>query len=127
MKDNVKPVISTKSLGGFVSVRGESDFAGVRAAFDFDEADFDGSLRVFGVRFARHEVKAAILRLHTLDFAAAPFLLSDDVLNGGAFNQLEMHPRDGQYEPLVGYIVLEQSQAAVDMLGRRLVHLKTRI
>jgi len=37
---------------------------------------------------------------------------------------LEMHPRDGQYEPLVGYIVLEQCQAAVDMLGHRLVHVK---
>jgi hypothetical protein len=35
---------------------------------------------------------------------------------------LEMHPADGQYEPRVGYIVLEQAQAAVDMLGHRLVH-----
>jgi predicted aspartyl protease len=37
---------------------------------------------------------------------------------------LDMHPTDGQYEPLVGYIVLEQCQAAVDMLGHRLVHIK---
>ena len=37
---------------------------------------------------------------------------------------LDMHPADGIYEPLVGYIVLEQSQAAVDMLGLRLVHVK---
>lgn len=37
---------------------------------------------------------------------------------------LEMEPQDGQYEPLVGYLVLEQSQAAVDMLGHRLVHVK---
>jgi hypothetical protein len=35
-----------------------------------------------------------------------------------------MVPRDGMYEPLVGYIVLEQSQAAVDMLGHRLIHVK---
>src|SRR5438477_447943 len=35
-----------------------------------------------------------------------------------------MEPLDGVYEPLVGYIVLEQSQAAVDMLGHRLVHVK---
>lgn len=35
---------------------------------------------------------------------------------------LNMEPADGIYEPLVGYIVLEQSQAAVDMLGHRLVH-----
>ena len=35
-----------------------------------------------------------------------------------------MEPSDGIYEPLVGYIVLEQSQAAVDMLGHRLVHVK---
>jgi hypothetical protein len=33
-----------------------------------------------------------------------------------------MKPEDGQYEPLLGYIVLEQSQAAVDMLGHRLIH-----
>jgi predicted aspartyl protease len=37
---------------------------------------------------------------------------------------LEMRPADGIYEPLLGYIVLEQCQAAVDMLGIRLVHLK---
>jgi len=37
---------------------------------------------------------------------------------------VEMKPDDGQYEPLLGYIVLEQSQAAVDMLGHRLIHVK---
>jgi predicted aspartyl protease len=37
---------------------------------------------------------------------------------------VDMVPRDGMYEPLVGYIVLEQSQAAVDMLGHRLIHVK---
>ena len=37
---------------------------------------------------------------------------------------VDMQPEDGQYEPLVGYIVLEQSQAAVDVLGHRLVHVK---
>ena len=37
---------------------------------------------------------------------------------------LDMNPVDGAYEPLIGYIVLEQSQAAVDMLGHRLVHVK---
>lgn len=37
---------------------------------------------------------------------------------------VEMKPDDGRYEPLLGYIVLEQSQAAVDMLGHRLIHVK---
>ncbi len=37
---------------------------------------------------------------------------------------VDMLPDNGDYEPLVGYIVLEQSQAAVDMLGHRLVHVK---
>jgi len=37
---------------------------------------------------------------------------------------VEMQPDDGQYEPLVGYLVLEQCQAAVDMLGHRLVQVK---
>lgn len=37
---------------------------------------------------------------------------------------VEMQPEDGQYEPLVGYLVLEQCQAAVDMLGHRLVQVK---
>ncbi len=32
-----------------------------------------------------------------------------------------MGPVNGGYEPLLGYIVLEQSQAAVDMLGHRLI------
>ncbi len=35
-----------------------------------------------------------------------------------------MNPEDGIYEPLIGYIVLEQSQAGVDMLGHRLVPIK---
>jgi predicted aspartyl protease len=37
---------------------------------------------------------------------------------------LDMEPEDGVFEPLVGYIVLEQAQAAVDMLGHRLIHVK---
>ena len=37
---------------------------------------------------------------------------------------LDMQPTDGIYEPRLGYIVLEQCQAAVDMLGLCLVHLK---
>lgn len=43
------------------------------------------------------------------------------------FNEVlfvEMKPEDGIYEPLLGYIVLEQSQAGVDMLGHRLVPIK---
>lgn len=37
---------------------------------------------------------------------------------------VDMEPEDGVYEPLVGYIILEQSQIAVDMLGHRLIHVK---
>ena len=37
---------------------------------------------------------------------------------------VDMEPENGRYEPLIGYIVLEQSQAAVDTMGRRLVHVK---
>lgn len=37
---------------------------------------------------------------------------------------IQMEPKDGDYEPLIGYIVLEQSQAAVDVLGHRLVYVK---
>jgi predicted aspartyl protease len=37
---------------------------------------------------------------------------------------VEMTPRNGEYEALLGYIPLEQSQAAVDMLGHRLVYVK---
>ncbi len=37
---------------------------------------------------------------------------------------VDMVPEDGVYEPLIGYIVLEQSAAAVDMLGHRLAHVK---
>ena len=43
------------------------------------------------------------------------------------FNEVlfvEMNPEDGIYEPLIGYIVLEQSQAGVDMLGHRLIPVK---
>lgn len=37
---------------------------------------------------------------------------------------IEMVPEDGSYEPLIGYIVLEQCQAALDMVGHRLIHVK---
>lgn len=37
---------------------------------------------------------------------------------------VDMHSEDGIYEPLIGYLVLEQSQAAVDMLGHRLMRTK---
>jgi predicted aspartyl protease len=37
---------------------------------------------------------------------------------------VEMHPEGGSYEPLLGYIPLEQSQAAVDLVGHRLLRAK---
>jgi predicted aspartyl protease len=37
---------------------------------------------------------------------------------------VEMQPNDGFYEPLIGYIILEQSQAAIDMVGHRLMPIK---
>ena len=37
---------------------------------------------------------------------------------------LDMKPVNGGYEALIGYIILEQSQAAVDTLGHRLIHVK---
>jgi predicted aspartyl protease len=37
---------------------------------------------------------------------------------------VEMQPKDGEYEPLIGYLVLEQSQAGVDVLGHCLVPTK---
>jgi predicted aspartyl protease len=37
---------------------------------------------------------------------------------------VDMEPENGDYEPLVGYVILEQSQAAVDTLGHRLVPVK---
>ncbi len=37
---------------------------------------------------------------------------------------IDMKPENGIYEPPVGYIVLEQCQAGVDMLGHRLIHIK---
>lgn len=33
-------------------------------------------------------------------------------------------PSDSGYEPLIGYLVLEASQAAVDMVGHRLINVK---
>lgn len=39
------------------------------------------------------------------------------------FVDMESH-EDGSYEPLMGYLVLEASQAGVDILGHRLVFIK---
>ena len=38
---------------------------------------------------------------------------------------IPVEPSDGEYDPLPGYIILEQCPAAVDMLGHRLVPIKT--
>lgn len=43
----------------------------------------------------------------------------DPVLTEVVF--LDMEPVNGTHEPLIGYIVLEQSQAAVDMVNHRLI------
>jgi predicted aspartyl protease len=55
-----------------------------------------------------------------------PFKLQIDGFNAVHCDVLfiDMEPTDGHYEPLVGYIPLEQSGAAVDMLGHRLLHIK---
>jgi len=37
---------------------------------------------------------------------------------------VDMKSKDGSYEPLIGYIIIEQCQAAVDMVGHRLIHVK---
>lgn len=38
---------------------------------------------------------------------------------------MDMEPSDdGEYQPLLGYVLIEQAQAAVDMLGHRLVPVK---
>lgn len=37
---------------------------------------------------------------------------------------VDMSPADGAYEPLIGYIVLEQAGIVVDMIGHRLVAAK---
>lgn len=47
----------------------------------------------------------------------------DPVFNEVTFVRAELH--DGGYEPLLGYILLEQSRAAVDLVGYRLVAVKT--
>jgi predicted aspartyl protease len=44
------------------------------------------------------------------------------IFNEVAF--VDMKPANGEYEPLIGYIVLEQSLAGVDMIGHRLVPIK---
>jgi predicted aspartyl protease len=46
----------------------------------------------------------------------------DTIFNEATF--LEMSLRNGEYEPLLGYVILEQSRAAVDMAGHRLVHVQ---
>jgi len=42
----------------------------------------------------------------------------------GGLSRVDRSPEDGLYEPLLGYVILEQSQAGVDTLGHRLVHVK---
>lgn len=36
----------------------------------------------------------------------------------------DMQPENGEFEPLIGYLVLEQTPAAVDIVGHRLIPIK---
>jgi hypothetical protein len=38
---------------------------------------------------------------------------------------LPMQPADGVYDPLIGHLVLQQSQVGVDMVTHRLFHIKS--
>jgi predicted aspartyl protease len=44
------------------------------------------------------------------------------IFNEVAF--VEMKPANGEYEPLIGYVILAQSLARVDLVGHRLVPIK---
>jgi hypothetical protein len=46
----------------------------------------------------------------------------DSIFNEVVF--LDMEPTNGRYEPLIGYIILEQSRIAVDVIGHRLIQVK---
>jgi len=37
---------------------------------------------------------------------------------------VDMQPKDGIFEPLIGYIILEQCQAGIDKIDNRLIHVK---
>jgi predicted aspartyl protease len=75
--------------------------------------------------------------LATLDFETAIGTTIRGVVCGPVLVQIEgfrptftevafvdMEPQEGEYEPLIGYVVLEQCGIAVDMLGHRLVQAK---
>ena len=64
-------------------------------------------------RIVRGEVCGPV-RIHVEGF--------DEIFDEVVF--LDLEPDDGRYEPLVGYVVLEKSRAAVDMVGHRLVPVK---
>ena len=76
------------------------------------------SLRVVDMETAdQRSVPAGIcgpVRIHVEGF--------DEIFDEVAF--LDLAPEDGRYEPLLGYVVLEKSRAAVDMVGHRLVPVK---
>ena len=52
LENHVKQVVFAETPGGVVFVGGESDVAGVRAAFDFDEANVNRRFRVLRMRFS---------------------------------------------------------------------------
>ena len=78
-------------------------------------------------------VKSRAVKLETADQRVIDGVVSgpvevqiegfDPVFNEVTFVSAE--PQDGAYEPLLGYILLEQSRAAVDLVGHRLLPVKT--
>src|SRR5262245_38657501 len=91
VEDDIQPIVIPQSLRRLVLIGRQRHFADTRAAFDFDEADFDAGLRVFRMRLARDQVEAAILGLDAFDLPASGLFVGDDGLDRRAFDLFIAH------------------------------------
>ena len=61
-------------------------------AFDLDETHFNGGVWVFGMRFTRNQVEAAIVSFDAFDFPTARLFVGNHVLHGNALNFSDRAP-----------------------------------
>src|ERR1039458_3296809 len=93
IEHRIKPIVFLQALSGLVFIATYRDLADRCASFHLNESYFDGSLRVFGMRLPRDQVKAPIVLLHTFHSPASGFLMGCHGANSDLFNFFVAHHR----------------------------------
>src|SRR5438105_2651696 len=81
VKNDIEVIVSSQSLSRLVFIRGERDFTDVSTAFDFNEPNVYGCLRILRVRAPGNQVEATVVGFDALHNSAFRFFVRDGELD----------------------------------------------